>query len=119
LLLVYTIAYGVPEVKDPKETMKIVLSTVGLIGVAVGLFAFIRSFGKSNRNTFFINQFIFILTITITITITVYSTHSPSYSYSSKSSTKNNWQQGMARSFKRNPSRSKRKSNYRNFFKES
>ena len=44
----YTIAYGVPEVKDPKEKMKIALSTVGLIGVAVGLFAFIRSFGKEN-----------------------------------------------------------------------
>lgn len=49
--------------------MKIVLSTVGLIGVAVGLFAFIRSFGKSKRNTFYINQFIFILTITITIMV--------------------------------------------------
>lgn len=46
--IVYTIAYGVPEVKDPKEKMKIALSTVGLIGVAVGLFAFIRSFGKEN-----------------------------------------------------------------------
>ena len=45
-VLVYTIAYGIPEIKDSKERMKIVLSTAGLIGVAVGLFAFIRSFGK-------------------------------------------------------------------------
>lgn len=54
-ILVYTIAYGVPEVKDPKERMKILLSTIGLIGVAVGLFAFIRSFGKNVSQGIFIH----------------------------------------------------------------
>ena len=44
--LVYTIAYGVPEVKDSKEGLKVGLTTLSLIGVAVGLFAFLRTFGK-------------------------------------------------------------------------
>lgn len=44
-ILVYTIAYGVPEIKDSKEGLKIAFTTLGLIGVAVGLFAFLRSFG--------------------------------------------------------------------------
>lgn len=46
LYLVYTIAYGVPEVKDSKEGLKVGLTTLSLIGVAVGLFAFLRTFGK-------------------------------------------------------------------------
>ena len=46
IYLVYTIAYGVPEVKDSKEGLKIGLTTLSLIGVAVGLFAFLRTFGK-------------------------------------------------------------------------
>ena len=44
---VYTISYGVPERKDPKEGRKIFATTIALVGVAAGLFAFIRSFGKS------------------------------------------------------------------------
>ena len=45
-LLVYTIAYGAPEIKDSKEGLKIAFGTLSLIGVAAGLFAFARSFGK-------------------------------------------------------------------------
>lgn len=56
-VLVYTIAYGIPEIKDSKERIKIALSTVGLIGVAVGLFAFIRSFGKIIKTLKSINYF--------------------------------------------------------------
>lgn len=55
LLLVYTIAYGAPEIKDPKEGVKIALSTLSLIGVAVGLFAFARSFGKPSTKLLSIN----------------------------------------------------------------
>lgn len=45
--LVYTIAYGVEERKDPKEGRKVFATTMALVGVAVGLFAFIRSFGNN------------------------------------------------------------------------
>lgn len=47
-LLVYTIAYGVEERKDPKEGRKVFATTMALVGVALGLFAFIRSFGTGN-----------------------------------------------------------------------
>lgn len=43
--LVYTIAYGAPEVKDPRENVKIFMTTMALIGVGIGLFALARSFG--------------------------------------------------------------------------
>lgn len=43
--LVYTIAYGSPEVKDPNENRKVVFGVAALMLGSVGLFAFLRSFG--------------------------------------------------------------------------
>jgi hypothetical protein len=45
------LAYGVPEVKDPKEGWKIAGLTLALVGVSAGLFAFVRSFGKKRAKT--------------------------------------------------------------------
>lgn len=56
----YTIAYGVPEFKDPKEGLKIALATASLVGVAVGIFAFLRTFGKF-RMQFALCVFIFLV----------------------------------------------------------
>lgn len=39
-------AYGVPEVVDPKEGRKIAAVTVALLGASAALFLYIRSFGK-------------------------------------------------------------------------
>ena len=44
--LVYTVAYGVPEVVDPKEGRKIAAVTVALLGASAALFLYIRSFGN-------------------------------------------------------------------------
>lgn len=45
--LVYTIAYGSPEIKDGSEGKKVFLGTVGFLAASVGLFAFLRSFGTN------------------------------------------------------------------------
>lgn len=43
--VVYTIAYGSPDQKDPNESKKVFFGTVAMLGASIGLFAFIRSFG--------------------------------------------------------------------------
>jgi len=49
LALVYTIAYGSPEVKDPNENRKVLFGVAALMLGSVGLFAFLRSFGTYNN----------------------------------------------------------------------
>lgn len=42
----YTIAFGVPEIRDPNEKWKVFAGTLAAIGVGLGAFYIVRLFGK-------------------------------------------------------------------------
>lgn len=43
----YTIAFGVPEIRDPNEKWKVFAGTLAALGVGLGAFYTVRLFGKT------------------------------------------------------------------------
>jgi cytochrome c oxidase subunit 4 len=54
LFLVYTAAYGLPEIKDKHEGKKLFAGVLAIMGISYGIFEFVRSFG--NFEIYFLAQ---------------------------------------------------------------